>query len=260
MTFKEAVEYYTGLESVQQFKQKYREEIDGKTSYTKNGKLDKWEFTKKVMYMVNKIRSNMHFRKLLDLPNNWILEGVSLLTIIAESGDIWDFESYKNNVKIEEAAKYFFSLNKEYTPEEEKLIVWIAKEYRPFKFLSWSRIKEDYIYDAAKSGAFNSRKELNEALKYLCAFCAAFEVAQEYENIEWEQRYYPLLRYGEYALSLFFKLPPISVNDLYYRHKSEDKELDDKINKHILTLCQNKELKNDSDKIQEEIERFKSSM
>lgn len=260
MTFKEAVEYYMGLESVQLFKNEYKELIDGKTSYTKTGKLDTWEFTKRVMYMTNKIRSNMHFRKLLDLPGNWILEAVSLLTIVAESGVIWDFEGYKNSDKIEEASKYFFSLYKEYTAEEEKLILWIAKEYRVFKFLSWSRIKEDYIYDAAKSGAFSSQKELNEALKYLCAFCAAFETAREYEDIEWEQRYSPLLRYGEYALSLFFKLPPVSVNDLYYRHKSDDKKLDDKINNHILTLCQNKELKNDSNKIQEEIERFKSRM
>lgn len=254
------VEKFTGLESVQQFKIKYSSEIDGKTSYTDKGRIDTWEFTKRVMYMTNKIRNNEYFRRHVKLPYNWILEGVSLLSIIAESGNIFDFEGYKNSDKIEEAAKYFFSLYKEYTPEEEKLVLWIAKEYRVFKLLSWSRIKEDYVYDAAKSGLFSSARELREALDYLCTFCAAFEVAREYEDIDWHQRYFPLMQYREYMSSLYFRLPPVSVNDLYYRHDSEDMELDDKINNHILTLCQNKELKNRSDYILEEIEKFKSSM
>lgn len=260
MTFKESVEYYMGLDSVQQFKSKYNEEIDGKTSYTHNGKMDKWEFTKRVMYMTNKIRNNISFKTSVKLPYNWILEGVSLLSIIAESRDIWGFELYKNSDIIEEAAKYFFSLYKEYTPEEEKLILWIAQEYKVFSFLSWSRIKDDYIYKAAKSGVFSSRRELNKALDYLCTFCAAFETAMRYEDIEWSQRYFALEKYNDYMLTLYFKLPPVSVNDLYYRHESDNKELDDKINTHILTLCQDKKIKNRREEIQEEIERFKSSM
>lgn len=260
MTFKEAVEHFTGLEAVQQFKIKYSSEIDGKTSYTKKGKLDTWEFTKRVMYMTNKIRINNYFDTAIDLPDGWILEGVSLLSIIAESRDIWGFELYKNSDIIEEAAKYFFSLYKEYTPEEEKLVLWIAQEYKAFSFLSWSRIKDDYIYKIARSGVFSSRRELNKALDYLCTFCAAFEAARKYEDIEWHQRYFPLIQYSDYMLSIYFKLPPVSVNDLYYRHESDDKELDDKINKHILTLCQDKKIKNCTEEIQKEIEEFKSSM
>lgn len=141
----------------------------------------------------------------------------------------------KSSVNVEYAKKFLKEYG-QFTPEEEKLILWMVEESWHHTNLCYICPKE-WIYEQIESNIFDNRRDLRKGILYLSVLCAAIECA-DHKNDEYMgyEIYHIALQYRDGYDSGYWRCPPMAISDLYYTYDSGNEDIDCRVNNHILDL------------------------
>ena len=154
-------------------------------------------------------------------------------------------------------AKQFLAEYAEFTPEEEKLILWLVEEHMNIHQLSGEKSYRKWLVKQAKSGLFEEELELTRALKYLVILGAA-DAASKYtiDSPNYKVHKYEVIgEYHQKYIDMYRMHIPICIEDLHYIYTDRDVEFEDKINNFIINLCHEGQIKNRVEEIKEAVEK-----
>lgn len=242
----------------------------------KLGDITVWQHTCNVMSLLQElcIFHKYNFDTIADRLNRKVLLLSTLLLEIRRGtdeqvgSDFLDRPIYSDDMI---RAKNFLAEYGDINPEEEKLILWILDSYVEFSKIGISST-DDYIEwcgrQAAKSnkegGPFSNEIALARAVEYLFIIKAA-NVACKYPEGEDSLKLNVYARIDvsicfDVSLHVFWNIPPVHIDEICDRFKSEDKDLEYEVNTHILNLCQKGLLKSFKTKdVKDAIEKYLAS-